>query len=132
MFLEMTKRERERERERERQALTSVDQCDQIGRFFGLWASFQSLWQQLICPNLPHSYAIFVKVLKSIILGNFYRHFAFFLVTLVLIIRYYGVVRISFFNAKRHKMNLGWKQGDQIVWVKSRLKIAKAVYTKSK
>ena len=30
-------------------------QCDQIGRFFGLWASFQSLWQQLICPNLPHS-----------------------------------------------------------------------------
>ena len=24
----------------------------QIGRFIGLWAS---LWQQLICPNLPHS-----------------------------------------------------------------------------
>ena len=30
-------------------------QCDQISRFFGLWANFQSHWQQLICPNLPHS-----------------------------------------------------------------------------
>ena len=40
--------------------------------------------QQLMCPNLPHSLAIFVKVLKSIIflvksfLGNFYRQFAYF------------------------------------------------------
>ena len=33
-------------------------QCDQIGRFIGLWASFQSLRQQLVCPNLPHSKAI--------------------------------------------------------------------------
>ena len=32
-----------------------LDQCDQIGRFIGLWATFQSLWQQLICPNLLHS-----------------------------------------------------------------------------
>ena len=31
------------------------NQCDQIGRFIGLWANFQSLWQQLFCPNLPHS-----------------------------------------------------------------------------
>ena len=31
------------------------EQCDQIGRFIGLWATFQSLWQQLICPILPHS-----------------------------------------------------------------------------
>ena len=52
-------------------------QCDQIGRFNGLWATFQSFWQQLICPNLLHSYAIFVKVSKSLIflvksfLGNF-------------------------------------------------------------
>ena len=59
-------------------------QCDQIGRFIGLWATFQSLWQQLICPNLLHSYAIFVKVSKSLIflvksfLGNFYRHLALF------------------------------------------------------
>ena len=30
-------------------------QCDQIGQFFGLWATFKSLWQQLICPNLSHS-----------------------------------------------------------------------------
>ena len=36
--------------------------CDQIGRFIGLWASFQSLWQQLVCPKLPHSEAIFKGV----------------------------------------------------------------------
>ena len=30
-------------------------QCDQIGRFIGLWATFQSPWQQLFCPNLPRS-----------------------------------------------------------------------------
>ena len=30
-------------------------QCDQIGRFIGLWAPFQSLWQHLVGPNLPHS-----------------------------------------------------------------------------
>ena len=35
-------------------------QCDQIGRFMGLWATFQSLWRQLIGPNLLHSKAIFV------------------------------------------------------------------------
>ena len=33
----------------------SKRQCDQIGRFFALWATFQSLWQQLFCPNLPNS-----------------------------------------------------------------------------
>ena len=60
------------------------DQCDQIGRFIGICATFQSLMQQLICPNLPHSLAIFVKVSKSLFLlvksflGNFYRHLAFF------------------------------------------------------
>ena len=42
-------------------------QCDQIGQFNGLWATFQSLWQHLICPNLLHSEAIFVKVSKSLI-----------------------------------------------------------------
>ena len=36
-------------------ATFSVNQCDQIGRFIGLWATYHSLWQQLICPNLPHS-----------------------------------------------------------------------------
>ena len=30
----------------------AVEQCDQIGRFIALRANFQSLWQQLICPNL--------------------------------------------------------------------------------
>ena len=28
-------------------------QCDQIGRFIALWATFQSLWQQLFWPNCP-------------------------------------------------------------------------------
>ena len=61
------------------------DQCDQIGRFFELWATFYGLWQQLICPNLPHSQAIFVTVSKSFIflvksfLSNFYRHLAIFI-----------------------------------------------------
>ena len=59
-------------------------QCDQIGRFIGLWATFYSVWQQLICPNLPHSLAIFVNVPKSFIflvkslLGYFYRHLVIF------------------------------------------------------
>ena len=43
-------------------------QCDQIGQFIELWATFEILLQHLICPNLPHSYAIFnVNVSKSII-----------------------------------------------------------------
>ena len=60
----------------------ACDQDDQIGQFIGLWTNFQSLWQQLIYPNLPHSWAIFVKVLKiyhflvKSILDNFYRHLA--------------------------------------------------------
>ena len=58
--------------------------CDQIGQFIGLRATFKRLWQQLICLNLPHSQAIFVKVSKSLIFlvkssqGNFYIHLAFF------------------------------------------------------
>ena len=28
-------------------------QCDQIGRFFALWATIQSQWQQLFYPNCP-------------------------------------------------------------------------------
>ena len=59
-------------------------QCDQIWWFIGLWATFKSFWQQLICPNLSHSYGIFVKESKSIIflvksfLGKFYRYLAAF------------------------------------------------------
>ena len=51
---------------------------------FGLWVTFQSLWQQLICPILINSEAIFVKVSNSILflvksfLGNFYKHLAIF------------------------------------------------------
>ena len=41
--------------------MTLADQCDQIWRFIGLWATFYSLKQQLICPNLPNSFAIFCK-----------------------------------------------------------------------
>ena len=40
-------------------------QCDQIGQFIVLWATFQSLLQQLFCPNCPHIwgfFGIFVKV----------------------------------------------------------------------
>ena len=61
-----------------------LDQCDQIGRFNALWATFQSLWQQLFCPDRPHFWATFVKMLKSFMflvesfLGNFYRHLATF------------------------------------------------------
>ena len=37
------------------------NQCDQIGRFIALWATFQSLLQQLFCRNRPHFQAFFVK-----------------------------------------------------------------------
>ena len=40
-------------------------ECDQIGQFIGLWATFQSLWQQLICPKDPTFLGNFVKVSKS-------------------------------------------------------------------
>ena len=29
------------------------NQCDQFGRFIALWATFESLWQKLFCPNCP-------------------------------------------------------------------------------
>ena len=57
-------------------------QCDQIGRFIGLSATFKSLWQQLIWPNLPTFLGNFCKGVKiyhfssEIFLGNFYRHLA--------------------------------------------------------
>ena len=49
-------------------SILGVDQCDHIGPFIGLWATFQSLWPQLFCQNLLHSYAIFVKVTKVLFL----------------------------------------------------------------
>ena len=30
------------------------EQCDQIWRFFALWATIQSWWQQLFYPNYSH------------------------------------------------------------------------------
>ena len=44
--------------------ILSLQQCDQIWRFFGLWATFESLWQQLICPNLPSFLSNFCKGVK--------------------------------------------------------------------
>ena len=35
-------------------AVPCDSQCDQIGRFIAFWATFQSLRQQLFCPNCPH------------------------------------------------------------------------------
>ena len=61
--------------------MVTQKQSDQIGRFIALRATFQSLWQQLFCPNF---YTIFVKAKKSFIflvksfLGNFYSHLAIF------------------------------------------------------
>ena len=54
-------------------------QCDQIGPFIALWATFLSLWQQLFCPNC-HIFWQFVKGVKifhfsSEISFQFYIHF---------------------------------------------------------
>ena len=65
-------------------ALFDPSQCDQIGRLFILWATCQSPWQQLFCPNCRHILSIFVNLSKSLILlaksflGNFYRHLVTF------------------------------------------------------
>ena len=45
----------------------AYNQCYHIGQFITLWATFQSLRQQLFSPKRPHSQAIFVKVSKSFI-----------------------------------------------------------------
>ena len=63
---------------------SALNQCDQIWRFIALWTTFKCFFQHLICPNLSHSYWIFIKESKSIIflvksfLGKFYRHLAIF------------------------------------------------------
>ena len=49
---------------------SSWAQCDQIRRFIGLWATFQSLWQQLICPILLHSYEFFCKGVEIFIFSS--------------------------------------------------------------
>ena len=49
-------------------------QCNQIGRFIGIWATFQSLWQQLIWPNLPTFLDNFFKGVK---IYHFYSEILF-------------------------------------------------------
>ena len=39
-------------------------QCAQIGRFIGLWATYQSLWQQLVLPKSPTFLGNFCKGVK--------------------------------------------------------------------
>ena len=59
-------------------------QCDQIGRFIGLWATFQSPWPTIILPKYPTFLDNFCKgvkiyhFLKKSILGHFSRHLAIF------------------------------------------------------
>ena len=43
-------------------------QCDQIGRFIALWATFQSLWQQF---NLPKSPTFLGNLCKGVKIFNF-------------------------------------------------------------
>ena len=52
-------------------------QCDQIGPFITLCATFQSPCQQLFCPNCKHISKSFILLAKSF-MGNFYRHLATF------------------------------------------------------
>ena len=55
-----------------------------LGDLLDFGELFKAFGNNLFCPNLPHSWAIFVKVSKSFIflvksfLGNFYRHLATF------------------------------------------------------
>ena len=40
-------------------------QCDQIGVLIALWATFQSLWNQLFCQNCPHHFwTTFIDIWK--------------------------------------------------------------------
>ena len=59
-------------------------QCDQIGRFIGLWSNFSKPLATVILPKSPTFLGNFCKGVKNyhisreIILGNFYRHLAIF------------------------------------------------------
>ena len=46
-----------------------ANQCDQIGWFIGLWANFQSLWQQLI-SQISHIMGNFCKGVKIFIFSR--------------------------------------------------------------
>ena len=64
-----------------RRAVASVTR---LGDLLDFGQLFKAFGKQLLCPNLPHSKAILVKVSKSLIfqvksfLGNFNRHLAIF------------------------------------------------------
>ena len=85
-------------------------QCDQIGQFIGLWTTFQSLWQKLICPNLLHAYAIFIKVSKSseIIFGQFLKTFGDFLLVTLLTSYYNSAqwIRLMIYFEKGNFLNV--------------------------
>ena len=91
------------------QGLNDSLQCDQIWRFIGLWATFKCFWKHLICPNISHSYGIFVKVSKYIIflvksvLGKFYRRLAIFS-------GLYNFSKVE--NDKTYSVELAW----QLFW----------------
>ena len=51
IFLMLLFQEAENVKEKE---VHQSNQCDQIGRFFALWATILSRWQQLCNPNCPH------------------------------------------------------------------------------
>ena len=66
------------------------DQCDLFGRFIGLWATFQILWQHLVCHKSPTLLGNFCKGVKifnfcnEIIFGHILLTFGnFLLVTLI-------------------------------------------------
>ena len=42
-----------------------LNQCDQIGRFIGLWATFSSLWQQLVLPKSTTFFGNFCKCVQK-------------------------------------------------------------------
>ena len=52
------------------------DQCDQIGRYIALWGTFQSLWQQLCCPNRRRFSQFWLSCQNLSFWGNFYRNLA--------------------------------------------------------
>ena len=55
-------------------------QSDQIGLFIAVWATFQSLWQQLFLSKLPTFLCNVCKVIFQVksFLGNFDRHLVTF------------------------------------------------------
>ena len=77
---------------------------DQIGRFFALWATIQSRWQQLFYPNRPNCLAIFGKGVKiilfssEIIFGQVLKTFGDFYLVRLNVSSIATVTRNSFFE----------------------------------